>query len=264
MEVLARQEIDNPIPISSEFVPTRGEPTRRSITPNFYVQSSEIIFSHLTHSHSRQAETTQSIVLTTPSNKMSAPNTFTPFPKLPIELQRDIWKLVVGAELRIITFPGKKGKVIGVLHACHLARSMAKKDYKLVDYREHGKSREWTIRINFKVDIVYFLEDMPGAVASFQMPSLCNSIEKLAVSRLSHLSVFYINRGLEYNRQWLKWFRVMFPKVEEFTFIVNASGQQHGEYGDLVQSHDLPTINLFRDCSPEVQCYGIQKTVGSK
>ena len=87
---------------------------------------------------------------------------------------------------------------------------------------------------------------MQGALASFQMPSLCNSIEKLAVSRLSHLSVFYINRGLEYNRQWLKWFRVVFPKVEEFTFIVNASGQQHGEYGDLVQSDDLPTINRFQ------------------
>jgi hypothetical protein len=185
---------------------------------------------------------------------MPAFSTFTPFPKLPIELQRDIWKIVVeGAEPRIITFPRKKGKVIGVLHACHLARSMAKKDYKLVAYREHGKSREWTIRINFKVDIVYFLEYMPCAVAFLQMPSLCNSVEKLAVSRLPHLGVFYINRGLEYNRQWLKWFRVLFPKVEEFTFIVNASGQQHGEYGDLVQPDDLPTINLFRDLGTDIE-----------
>jgi hypothetical protein len=31
-----------------------------------------------------------------------------------------------------------------VLHACHLSRSFAK-DYKPLNYREHGKDREWTI-----------------------------------------------------------------------------------------------------------------------
>jgi hypothetical protein len=184
---------------------------------------------------------------------MSALTTFTPFPKLPIELQRESWKLAIeGAEPRLITFPRKKGKILGVLHACNLSRSMAK-DYKLVDYREHGKSREWPIRINFKVDVVFFLEDMPCGVASIQMASLFNSIEKLAVSRLSHLSLFLISRGLEYKRQWLRRLRVWFPKVEEFTLIINASGRHDGEYGDLIQSDDLPTINLFRGLGTDIE-----------
>ena len=184
---------------------------------------------------------------------MSTLSTFTPFPKLPIELQREIWKVAIeGAEQRLITFPRKEGKILGVLHACQLSRSMAK-DYKLVNYREHGKSREWPIRINFKVDVVFFLEDMPCGVASIQMASLFNAIEKLAVSRLSHLSLFLINRGLEYKRQWLRRFRVWFPKVEEFTLIVNASGEQHGEYGDLIQSDDLPTINCFGKLGTDIE-----------
>jgi hypothetical protein len=76
MEVLASQEIDNPIPISSEFDPARGEPTRRSITPQIsceirFTTSPEIsLLSQIAQFDSvRQAESPQSIILTITSHK---------------------------------------------------------------------------------------------------------------------------------------------------------------------------------------------------
>ncbi|PMD21940.1 hypothetical protein NA56DRAFT_658425 [Hyaloscypha hepaticicola] len=138
---------------------------------------------------------------------MSSFSTFPLFPSLPQELQNEIWKLAVEVvEPRLITFLRKKGTVPGLLHACHHSRSIAK-HYKPLTYREHGKNKDWTIIINFKVDVVFLSDDMPFKVASIQVASLLNSIEKLAVSRLSHLSLFYINKGFEYNKQWLTRFQ---------------------------------------------------------
>jgi hypothetical protein len=209
---------------------------------------------------------------------MSSFSTFPLFPRLLLELQNEIWKLASeNTEPRLITFPPKNGRVPAVLHACHISRSITK-DYKPLNYREHGKDREWAIPINFKVDIVFLSDDMPFGVASIQIASLLNSIKKLAVSRLSHLSLFYINKGFEYNKQWLTRFRVWFPKVEEFTFIVNGSARKNGEYGDLIKSDDLPSITLFRDLGTDIEqiqngassvdlkfnVRELRKTVGSK
>jgi hypothetical protein len=206
---------------------------------------------------------------------MSSFSAFPLFSRLPPELQNELWELASkNAEPRLITFPRKKGKIPGFLHACHHSRSIAK-NHKPLTYREHGRGKEWTITVNFKVDVVFL---MPFGVASIEMASLLNSIEKLAVSCLSHLSLFYINKGLEYNKQWLTRFQAWFPKVEEFTLIVNASSRQHGEYEDLIKSDDLPSINLFRDLGTDIEqiqngegsvplkfkVMEIRKTVGSK
>jgi len=184
---------------------------------------------------------------------MSDHSAFPLFPRLPHELQREIWKFTAeDAEPRLITFPRKKGRIPGVLHACHLSRSIAK-NYRPLTYRDHDNGKEWTIIINFMVDVVFLSDDMPFRVPCIQMASLFNSVQKLAISRLSPLSHFYITRGLDYTAKWLKRFRAWFPRVEELTLIINAFSRQHGEYGELIKSNDLSSINLFRGLSTEIE-----------
>jgi hypothetical protein len=185
---------------------------------------------------------------------MSAFIIFPLFPRLPHELQREVWKLAAeGAEPRIITLPRKKGRILGALHACHLSRSIAKKNYKPWTYREHQKGNKWTFRINIKVDFVFLSDDTPFRVTCIHMAPLLNSIQRLAISRLSHLSLSYQSKGLEFTRTWLERFRAWFPRVEELIFIINASSRQHGEYGDLIKSDDLPSINFLRNLGTEIE-----------
>jgi hypothetical protein len=91
-----------------------------------------------------------------------AEKAFTLYPKLPPELEKNIWMFAAqDVKPRLINLGRKYGSIPAILQACHLSRFLAAETYQLLDYKKYDKPNGFTIPINFDIDVVFLPKCMP-------------------------------------------------------------------------------------------------------
>lgn len=151
---------------------------------------------------------------------------FTLFPKLPLELAVRIWKYAAqGVEPRFIVFRRKSGIVPGVLHACHLSRSIAMRGYQFLKYRKDHGGNAFTIPINYAQDVVFITQDSTLEAASRDFTGWFRPVKRLAISVGESVAHVYSSGGSP--GFWWK-FVDCCPDVEELVLV--RSWTRDGEY----------------------------------